>query len=83
MTSNLGAEALVHDVNQDGEVSPRAKENVFEAVRRTFAPEFVNRIDEMVKCLSLYNQTPHYIIKTMKSRIFKLIRVFFLITIKL
>ena len=48
MTSNLGAEALIADGNVNGEVSPRAKENVYEAVRRTFAPEFVNRIDEMV-----------------------------------
>jgi ATP-dependent Clp protease ATP-binding subunit ClpB len=48
MTSNLGAEALVHDVNQDGEVSSSAKQSVMEAVRHSFAPEFVNRIDEMV-----------------------------------
>lgn len=48
MTSNLGAEALISDVNGQGEVSPRAKESVYDAVRRNFAPEFVNRIDEMV-----------------------------------
>lgn len=48
MTSNLGADALVSDVNGDGEISPRAKEDVLEAVRHNFAPEFVNRIDEMV-----------------------------------
>lgn len=48
MTSNLGADALVSDVNADGEVSTHAKQHVIEAVRHTFAPEFVNRIDEMV-----------------------------------
>ncbi|KAG2194559.1 hypothetical protein INT47_006518 [Mucor saturninus] len=48
MTSNLGADALVSDVNADGEVSSHAKHHVLEAVRHTFAPEFVNRIDEMV-----------------------------------
>lgn len=48
MTSNLGAEALISDGSVNGEVSPRAKESVFDAVRRTFAPEFINRIDEMV-----------------------------------
>lgn len=48
MTSNLGADALVSDVNADGEVSPRAKQHVLEAVRHSFAPEFINRIDEMV-----------------------------------
>lgn len=48
MTSNLGAEALVRDVNEDGEVTSSAKNSVMEAVRHSFAPEFVNRIDEMV-----------------------------------
>ncbi|OBZ84115.1 Heat shock protein 78, mitochondrial [Choanephora cucurbitarum] len=46
MTSNLGAEALVSDHSQ--EVSPHAKESVMEAVKHSFAPEFINRIDEMV-----------------------------------
>lgn len=48
MTSNLGADALVTDVNEDGTVSARAKQSVMDAVHRAFAPEFVNRIDEMV-----------------------------------
>ncbi|KAI9246431.1 P-loop containing nucleoside triphosphate hydrolase protein [Helicostylum pulchrum] len=48
MTSNLGADALVSDVNANGDVSPRARESVFDAVRRAFAPEFINRIDDMV-----------------------------------
>ncbi|KAI8992194.1 heat shock protein 78, mitochondrial precursor [Mycotypha africana] len=48
MTSNLGAESLVNDSNDGRVVSIRAKENVLDAVRRSFAPEFVNRIDEMV-----------------------------------
>lgn len=48
MTSNLGAEALVADHSQDGQVSSGAKESVMEAVKHSFAPEFVNRIDEMV-----------------------------------
>ncbi|KAG1047691.1 hypothetical protein G6F43_009872 [Rhizopus delemar] len=48
MTSNLGAEALVSDSGFSGEVSSGAKNHVFEAVRHAFAPEFINRIDEMV-----------------------------------
>ncbi|KAG0738218.1 hypothetical protein G6F57_009200 [Rhizopus arrhizus] len=48
MTSNLGAEALVSDSGFSGEVSSGAKSHVFEAVRHAFAPEFINRIDEMV-----------------------------------
>lgn len=48
MTSNLGAEALVSDSGHNGEVSSRAKNQVFDAVKHTFSPEFINRIDEMV-----------------------------------
>ncbi|KAI8986362.1 P-loop containing nucleoside triphosphate hydrolase protein [Pilobolus umbonatus] len=48
MTSNLGAEALVSDMSSDGQISIRAKESVYDAVHRSFAPEFINRIDEMV-----------------------------------
>ncbi|KAF7726083.1 chaperone ATPase hsp78 [Apophysomyces ossiformis] len=47
MTSNLGADSLVADVNKEG-ISPRARESVMDAVRYAFAPEFINRIDEMV-----------------------------------
>ncbi|KAI9255578.1 heat shock protein 78, mitochondrial precursor [Phascolomyces articulosus] len=48
MTSNLGAEALVADVHEDGGVSPRAKQSVMDALHHAFAPEFLNRVDEMV-----------------------------------
>lgn len=48
MTSNLGAEALVSDSGVSGEVSRMAKERVLDAVKHSFAPEFINRIDEMV-----------------------------------
>ncbi|KAG2226655.1 hypothetical protein INT45_001002 [Circinella minor] len=48
MTSNLGAEALVADVRDDGGVSPRAKQSVMDALHHAFAPEFLNRVDEMV-----------------------------------
>lgn len=55
MTSNLGADALVADVAHEGIVSDSAKSEVMHAVRQSFAPEFVNRIDEMVIVLSLIN----------------------------
>lgn len=55
MTSNLGAESLVTDVDQEGIVSDSAKTEVMHSVRQAFAPEFVNRIDEMVHYLSFFN----------------------------
>jgi ATP-dependent Clp protease ATP-binding subunit ClpA len=53
MTSNLGAESLVTDVDQEGIVSDSAKAEVMHSVRQTFAPEFINRIDEMVSLIAL------------------------------
>lgn len=48
MTSNLGAEALVNDKSDNGNVSREAKNMVMDAVRHNFSPEFINRVDEMV-----------------------------------
>ncbi|KAI8089346.1 P-loop containing nucleoside triphosphate hydrolase protein [Halteromyces radiatus] len=48
MTSNLGSAALLAEGRDDDVVSNRAKESVMSAVRQAFAPEFINRIDEMV-----------------------------------
>jgi ATP-dependent Clp protease ATP-binding subunit ClpB len=47
MTSNLGAELLAENVS-DAAISTPVREGVFSAVRHHFAPEFINRIDEMV-----------------------------------
>jgi hypothetical protein len=55
MTSNLGAESLVTDVDQEGIVSDSAKTEVMHSVRQAFAPEFVNRIDEMVYYFFFFN----------------------------
>ena len=46
MTSNLGADALAS--GEEGEVSEHAREQVMNAIRRHFRPEFINRIDEIV-----------------------------------
>lgn len=48
MTSNLGSSYLVEGINPDGHIDEDAKERVMEAMRRTFRPEFLNRIDEIV-----------------------------------
>lgn len=46
MTSNLGAEALA--ALPEGASSEKARDAVMAAVRSRFAPEFINRIDEIV-----------------------------------
>lgn len=46
MTSNLGADALAS--GEEGEISALAREQVTDAIRGHFRPEFINRIDETV-----------------------------------
>ncbi|CAG8798456.1 19045_t:CDS:2, partial [Racocetra fulgida] len=49
MTSNLGADILVaSDTADEGKVGDLTKVAVLDIVRRHFAPEFINRIDEMI-----------------------------------
>ncbi|KAL5031921.1 hypothetical protein BDV3_001415 [Batrachochytrium dendrobatidis] len=47
MTSNLGAEKLVKSSTESG-ISPETEARVLESVRSHFAPEFINRIDELI-----------------------------------
>lgn len=49
-TSNLGADVLIADgsVDADASISPEATKQVMEVVTKSFAPEFVNRIDEFI-----------------------------------
>ena len=46
MTSNLGAEHLVNQ--KDGEPTEAVRDQVMEAVRAAFRPEFLNRLDEIL-----------------------------------
>lgn len=55
LTSNIGAELLVrpgpHDATSgetDDTIQPEVKEAVMDAIRASFAPEFLNRIDEFI-----------------------------------
>lgn len=48
LTSNLGAEALVHDESPGSEISQRVKQDVMDVVQASYPPEFLNRIDEFI-----------------------------------
>ena len=48
LTSNLGSQYLLDGVGDDGEIKPEAKAQVEELLRRSFRPEFLNRLDEIV-----------------------------------
>ncbi|MBR2934945.1 MAG: AAA family ATPase, partial [Oscillospiraceae bacterium] len=48
LTSNLGSQFLLDGIGQDGEISGEAREQVSELLKRSFRPEFLNRLDEIV-----------------------------------
>ena len=48
LTSNLGSEYLLNGIRSDGTIDPAAKEQVEALLRRSFRPEFLNRLDEIV-----------------------------------
>lgn len=48
MTSNLGSDIILDGIGDDGEISDQAREGVNALLRRTFRPEFLNRLDEIV-----------------------------------
>lgn len=48
LTSNLGSSYLLDGIQNDGEISEEAKMQVNELLRRSFRPEFLNRLDEIV-----------------------------------
>lgn len=48
MTSNIGSSYLLEGIKSDGSIEDIAKDRVLEEMKRTFRPEFLNRIDEIV-----------------------------------
>ena len=48
LTSNLGSEYLLGGINADGSIDETAKAQVQALLRRSFRPEFLNRLDEIV-----------------------------------
>lgn len=48
MTSNIGAEAILQGIDQDGNIDPAVRDRVREALNRSFRPEFLNRVDDIV-----------------------------------
>ena len=48
LTSNLGSEYLLGGIKEDGTIDPADKAQVEALLRRSFRPEFLNRLDEIV-----------------------------------
>ena len=48
LTSNLGSEYLLGGINENGGISDEARAQVEQLLKRSFRPEFLNRLDEIV-----------------------------------
>ena len=48
LTSNLGSQYLLEGINEQGEISDEAKLQVDQLLKKSFRPEFLNRLDEIV-----------------------------------
>ena len=48
LTSNLGSQYLLEGINAQGEISDEAKLQVDQLLKKSFRPEFLNRLDEIV-----------------------------------
>ena len=48
LTSNLGSQYLLEGIDAQGEISQEARDQVDQLLKRSFRPEFLNRLDEIV-----------------------------------
>lgn len=63
MTSNLGSMHLLEGIDENGEIRPEAEEAVMEELKGNFRPEFLNRLDEIIKFKPLTKDNIGNIIK--------------------
>jgi len=69
MTSNVGSRFLLEGVTDDGEISEEAQDHVSDALRKTFRPEFLNRIDDTVLFKPLSKGEIRSIVQIMAARL--------------
>ena len=48
LTSNLGSHFILDGIDENGEISEEARDNVDKVLKQSFRPEFLNRLDEIV-----------------------------------
>ena len=48
MTSNIGSHYILEGLKEDGKIDEGTREKVMDEMKRTFRPEFLNRLDEIV-----------------------------------
>ena len=65
LTSNLGSQYLLDGIREDGSISPEAQEAVKAELKRSFRPEFLNRLDETILFRPLTREDLNGIIEIM------------------
>ena len=69
LTSNLGSQYLLDGIDETGEISQQARDQVNELLKRSFRPEFLNRLDEIVFYKPLTKENVTHIIDLMVADI--------------
>ena len=63
MTSNIGSQYLIDGIEENGQISQSARNEVDKELRSSFRPEFLNRVDEIVLFKPLVKDQIYKIIK--------------------
>ena len=62
LTSNLGSDLILEGIGENGEISEEARDGVTQLLRRSFRPEFLNRLDEIIFYKPLTRENIHGIV---------------------
>ncbi|MBO4277824.1 MAG: AAA family ATPase, partial [Clostridia bacterium] len=62
LTSNLGSDIILDGIGENGEISEEARQSVSALLKRSFRPEFLNRLDETVFYKPLTKENVHGIV---------------------
>lgn len=62
MTSNIGSQVILNGMDENGEISENAREEVKKALKKHFRPELLNRIDDIILFKSLDKEVLYTII---------------------
>ncbi|GAA6114651.1 ATP-dependent chaperone ClpB [Apilactobacillus apinorum] len=69
MTSNLGSDILLDGLDKDGNISEKARKQVSELLKKSFKPEFLNRIDEIITFKPLSKSDVREIVKQLIQKL--------------
>ena len=68
LTSNLGSQFIIDGI-EDGEITREAREQVEELLKRSFRPEFLNRLDEIITFKPLSEKDVNGIVDILLNRL--------------